>query len=186
MSIKSEALMSMQVKAARVSVLLLAVLGMSAGSAYASTTGTEVVTGTTLGTLAIVGTPASFTTDFAPGETATTTGSLEAVDTNPGFTLSVSDAATGSPGHMIAAGSGCTGSEAHLHNAVSVSATTTATGVTSTAPVSISGALQTVASATAAAPGLTSFTTHFSQVMTAGEAMLTGCVYSMTSTFTLQ
>jgi protocadherin Fat 4 len=175
-----------KMKVVQLCVLALAVSAACSGSAYASTTGTEVVTGTTLGTLALVGTPVAFTAGFAPGQTASATGSLEAIDTNPGFTLSVSDTATGSPGHMVAAGIGCTGSEAHLHNPVSVSATTAASGVTSAGAVSISGALQTVASATAAAPGLTSFTTHFSQVLTAGEAMLTGCVYSMTSTFTLQ
>jgi hypothetical protein len=175
-----------QLKVIQLGVLALAMSAACTSSAYASTTGTEVVTGTTLGTLALVGTPVAFTTGFAPGQTASSTGALEAIDTSPSFTLSVSDAATGSPGHMVAAGVGCTGSEAHLHNPLSVSATTAAGGVTSAGAVSISGALQTVASATAAAPGLTSFTTHFSQVLTAGEAMLTGCVYSLTSTFTLQ
>jgi hypothetical protein len=52
--------------------------------------------------------------------------------------------------------------------------------------VSISGSNQTVASASAQPLAANLLTTNYSQTIPSNEVMLTGCVYSLTSTYTLQ
>ncbi|HEX3693462.1 MAG TPA: hypothetical protein VHU13_08970 [Solirubrobacteraceae bacterium] len=156
-----------------------------AGPAAAAST-TQPLTGTALETIAIVGAPATFTTNFQAGSTATTAGVLTATDTNNSWSLTVSDAATGTPGHMVAATLGCSGSEAKLQNPLSVSVTSPLSGVTSAGAVSISGSPQTVASATSQPLAASILTTNYSQTINSGETLLTGCVYSLTATYTLQ
>jgi hypothetical protein len=161
-------------------------LAVGAGSAEAATT-TQQVSGTSLGVLAIAaGLPAAFTTGFQSGSTATTTGLITVTDTSPSWSLAVQDAATGTPGHMVAAATGCSGSESSLSNPLSVNLTSLLGGVTSTGPTSISGTSQTVASATNQLLAATIFTANYSQTIGAAEVLHTGCVYSLTATYTLQ
>src|SRR5947209_853417 len=127
---------------------VLAVLAFPGGSALAASS-TESVQGTALSTISLsAGTGATFLTNFNPGGTATASGALTAVDTNPSWTLAVKDSATTDPGHMGAGATGCTGSDAFLTNPLKVSVTSPLGGVTSAGSVAISGADQTVASAT--------------------------------------
>jgi hypothetical protein len=159
-------------------------MGATAGSAMAATAG-EIVSGTTLGTLALTGSFATFTTGFEPGGTATATGLLTATDTNGSATLTVGDSGTG-VGHMIkATGSTCTGSDAQLANALTTNVT--GTGFTSAGAKAIPIASSPVTVATAAAPiALDLLLTTYTQVIPGSEVMLTGCVYSLTATYTLQ
>lgn len=164
-------------------VALVACLPASAVAASSN----QVVSGTSLGVLAIAATPAtSFTTGFQAGSTATTSGLLTLTDTNPSWTLSVSNAAASSPGHMAAASLGCSGSEASLQNPLSVSVTSLLGGATSAGPVSISGSSQTVSSATNQLLAANIFTANYSQTIESSETLLAGCPYSLTATYTLQ
>jgi hypothetical protein len=147
----------------------------------------QVVSGTSLGVLAIAATPAtSFTTGFQAGATATTSGLLTLTDTNPSWTLSVSNATASNPGHMAAASVGCSGSEASLQNPLSVNVTSLLGGATSAGPVSISGSPQTVSTATNQLLAANLFTANYSQTIESSETLLAGCVYSLTATYTLQ
>jgi hypothetical protein len=168
--------------------LLVTVFLLAVGSASAeATTATQQVSGTSLGLLSLAAAlPATFTTGFQAGSTATTTGLLTATDTSPSFSLTVQDNATGTPGHMVAAASGCTGSAASLGNPLSVNVSSLLGGVTSAGPISVSGTAQTVASATNQLLAATVFTANYSQTIAASEVLRTGCVYSLTATYTLQ
>lgn len=161
----------------------LVALAICAAPAPAATSG-ELVTGTTLGTLSLVGTSATFTTNFSPGGTATANGALTATNTAASSTLTVGDAGTGA-GHMVKAATGCAGSDAQLTNALSVAVT--GTGFSSAGAKSIPDAASPVTVATASAPfGATVLTTAYSQVLPSAQVMLAGCVYSLTATYTLQ
>ncbi len=165
---------------------VLAGTAIFAGSASAASVG-ENVTGTTLSELSITaGTGALFTTNFSPGNTATATGALTATDTNSSWTLQVQDTAASNAGKMKAAATGCTGSDAALANPLAVDVTSPLGAVTSAGSVSISGTNQTVASATAQPLAANVLTTNYSQTIPSSQVMLTGCVYSLTATYTLQ
>src|SRR5258708_7061392 len=171
---------------ALLAAILVAVMAVLPGAVGAAST-TQLVSGTALGTLAIAsGGPAAFTTGFQARSTPPTTGTLIATDTNPSWSLTVEDTATGSPGHMVAAVAGCSGSEAVLQNPLSVSVTSPLGGVTSAGAVSVSGAPQTVASATNQLLAANIFTTSYSQAIGSGEVLRVGCGYSLTATHTLQ
>lgn len=158
-----------------------------APSVAQATTTTQLVSGSAVGSIALaVGAPAPFVGGFQAGSTATTTGILTVTDTSPHWTLSVEDAATGDPGHLVAGSSGCAGSEANLQNPLSVSVTSLLGGVTSAGAVSISGAPHTVASATNQLLAANVFTTNYSQTIGSSEVLLSGCAYSLTATYTLQ
>jgi hypothetical protein len=58
--------------------------------------------------------------------------------------------------------------------------------VTSAGPVSISGSSQTVASSTSQPLAASLLTANYSQSIGSAETLLTGCVYSLTATYTLQ
>ena len=148
----------------------------------------RLVQGTALALISISnGTGATFATNFTPGGTATASGALIATDTSPSWTLTVKDAATPSPGHMTAAASGCAGSDSSLTNALKVQVTSALPGVTSAGAVSISGTDQTAASASnQLLPASTVLTTNYTQAIPASQVMRTGCVYSLTATYTLQ
>lgn len=168
-----------------VCVTAASVVAMSACAVpvFAATAG-ELVSGTTLGTLALTGSAATFTTNFAPGSTATANGLLTATNTAAASTLTVGDAGTGA-GHMKAAGAGCTGSDALLTNALTTDLT--GTGITSAGVKSIPASTSPVTVATASAPmAAVAITTSYSQVLPSAQVMLTGCVYSLTATYTLQ
>lgn len=162
--------------------------GAVAGPAAAAGTASQVVSGTTLGVMSLVATPAAFTTNFAPGNTAqSTAGTVTATDTNPGWSITVQDLASSNQGKLIAAGTGCTGSTPTLANQATVQLTPlVGTGITIPAAVTINGTAQTVASATAAPLAGMAFTTGYSIVIPSNEVMTSGCVYSMTATYTIQ
>jgi hypothetical protein len=159
-------------------------LALSSASARAAST-TQPVAGTSLGVLAIAsGGPAALT--LQAGSTATATSTLIATDTNPSYALTVQDAATGDPGHMTAATLGCSGSEANLVNPLSVEVTSLLGGAHSAGAVSISGTAKTVSSATNQLLAANVLTTNYSQTVASTETLLTGCVYNLTATYTLQ
>jgi hypothetical protein len=171
------------------SLTLLATISLLAIDACPATaaSATQAVSGTSLGVLAIAATPATtFTTGFQAGSTATTTGLLTVTDTNPSWSLTVNDAATGDPGHMAAGTLGCSGSESSLQNPLSVGVTSLLGGVSSAGPVNISGAPQTVASATNQLLAASILTANYSQTINSSETLRSGCVYSLTATYTLQ
>lgn len=173
----------------RVVAVLFSVAGMGllASPALAITTG-ETVTGTTLSSLSLTaGTGAILNpTQFSPGNTATGTGALTAVDTSPTWHLQVEDTAATNPGKLAAAALGCTGSDANLADPLQVSVSSVLPGVTSDPAVSLSGANQEVASASSQLLAADVFTTNYSQPIPSTEVMLSGCVYSLTATYTLQ
>ena len=167
-------------------VVALAAVAAEAAPALAASSG-ENVSGTTLSELSLTaGTGALFTTNFSPGNTATATGALTATDTNSSWTLQVQDTASSNAGKMKAAATGCTGSSAAIANPLAVNVTSPLGGVTSAGSVSISGTNQTVASASAQPLAANVLTTNYSQTIPSSEVMLTGCVYSLTATYTLQ
>lgn len=170
------------------SSVIATAMALAAGSEPAvAATATQQVSGTALGILAIASvTPATFTTGFQAGSTATATGSLLTTDTSPSWTLSVEDTATGAPGHMVAGATGCSGSASSLQNPLAVTVTSVLGGATSAGAVSISGTNQTVSSATNQLLAASIFTTNYSQTFAADEALRTGCVYGLTATYTLQ
>lgn len=172
----------------RVAAATAAVIGplVASPAIAAAATTTQAVAGKTQSDIAIsIGTPvAGFTTNFQPGGSATTSGTLVATDTSATPTLQVADAtSTTNKGHMQAAAAGCTGSEAVLANALSVTVPSGG-GLTSAGPISISGTNQNVATASAPIAAAT-VTTNYTQNINAGETLLTDCVYNITNTYTL-
>ena len=164
----------------------VAATGLFASSAMAVSAG-EPVTGTTLSALSLTaGTGAVFATNFSPGNTASSTGALTATDTSNTWTLQVKDTASSNAGKMQAAALGCTGSDPVLTNPLQVSVTSPLGGVNSAGTVSLSGTNQTVASATNQLLAANVLTTNYSQVIPNSQVLLTGCVYSLTSTYTIQ
>jgi len=125
-------------------------------------------------------------TNFAPGHTATGTGALTATTLlQPSWTLQAQDTGSGA-GHMVAASTGCAGSDATLANPLQVKVTSGLGSVNSPGTISLSAANQTVASASSQILNADTLTTAYSQVIPANEQMRTGCVYSITVTYTLQ
>ena len=160
--------------------------GLSASPALASSSAGQAVTGTTLSALSLaVGTPAAFATGFSPGGSPTATGTLTAADTSPSWTLTALDSGTGH-GKMVSAGTGCTGSDATLTNPVDINVTSVLPGVTSAGALSLTGSAQTFASASNQLLSAAALTTAYTLTIPSSQVMLTGCVYSLTTTFTLQ
>lgn len=156
----------------------------------------QTVTGTAASSIALsVPTPAAFATSFTPGSTsASTGGTVTAVSTSPSWTLAAKDGAPGATtaGKMDAATPGvgtCANSANELGNALSLGvAPVVANGaITGTAgsPVTLSGSDQTVASASAVTLAATVFNTNFSQTIGAAELLQSGCLYTLTTTYTL-
>lgn len=172
-----------------------AVLAIAPSSASALDTG-QIVSGTTLGTLAIsVDTPAVFTSNFNPDNVsvatpngATATGAVIATSTNPAWTLTANDQGATTPGRMDAAALGCSSSDSSLTDALKVQVAASVLGSHSAGVKTLSGTAQTVASATALLPlplAADVLTTTYTQSIPAIQHMETGCVYSATTTFTL-
>lgn len=175
--------MKQSLRRAPVLAAVVAALAVAAPASAGAATANQLVSGTTGGLLALTGGAAIATgVTLTPGATTMTSGVLSLGITLSRWTLTVQDNATGSRGHMVAAASGCTGGEASLTNPLSVSIGGLL-GVTPGPPVSISGAAQQVASGTAL--GALVLTANYSQAVNADEALLSGCVYSLTSTYTL-
>jgi hypothetical protein len=163
-------------------LMAIAATGVLVSPAMANTT-TDTVTGVVQPSLSIgVSTPASaFGLGFQPGGTANTTGALLITDTNATPALTAQDATSVlNKGHMQPLVA-CPGSAAFLANPLSV--TVTGTSVTST-PISLSGATQTVAAASAPVSAAI-WNTAYQQTIGSGETLAAGCVYTVTTTYTL-
>jgi hypothetical protein len=122
---------------------------------------------------------------FAPGKTATGSGVLTATDTSPSWTLQAEDQGTGA-GKMLAATAGCSGSDPMLANPLALSVSSSLAGVSSAGQNSLGGTNQTIASATNQTLTADQLTVNYTQVIPPSEAMLTGCIYNLTVTYTLQ
>jgi hypothetical protein len=129
--------------------------------------------------------PGAALSPFQLGHTATAAGSLTATDTSGSWTLSAKDLGTGA-GKMVAGAVGCSGSDPTLANSLQVAVTSSLGGVNSAGTVSLGSGDQTVASATSQTLTNDSFTTNYTQVIPSTAKMLTGCVYAITVTYTLQ
>jgi hypothetical protein len=129
--------------------------------------------------------PGSALSPFQVGKTATGTGSLTATDTSGSWTLTAKDQGSGA-GKMVASAAGCSGSDATLANPLAVSVTSGLAGVTSAGTISLSSSDQQVASATNQTLSGETVATNYTQVIPSTEKMLTGCVYTISVTYTLQ
>jgi hypothetical protein len=125
--------------------------------------------------------------NFAPGSTAAGTSTLTATDTDPGgWSLQAQDLGSGS-GTMVASAAGCTGSSATLGDPLQLSISGTLSGVNYASAANLTGTNRTVASATNAPMATpTNFTANYSQPIPASQVLRTGCVYTITVTYTLQ
>jgi hypothetical protein len=166
-------------------VLAVAALAsVSAGTASAATT-TQLVSGTTLSTLALAATPVALNSLFQPGQTATNTvpGTVTVTSTG-GWTLTAADAANN--GHLVSAGgplcSPATGpqSEAQTVNQIHVTTAGTLGGTTGSTGVAVSNLAPTIATGTLA----DTLSQTFTLALGSTESLLTGCVYSTTITYT--
>lgn len=164
-------------------------MGLFTGSAMATctpgtTTGCQLVSGTTAATLSLdVPAPATFGTTLAPNTSPTGTGTLVVTDTNSPWVLQAQDANTGaSAGHMLATGATCTGSDPLLANALGLSVSG---GGGTPASITLGASPLTVESGTTPLAAST-LTTNYTVSIPSSEVMVTGCVYSLTTTYTLQ
>jgi hypothetical protein len=125
--------------------------------------------------------------NFGQGQTATGSGAITVTNgTGSNWTLQAQDEGSGA-GRMTAAPAGCTGSDAMLQNPLQVAISTGATGVSPAGTLTLSGSPQTVATATGQAPlAVASLSAAYTQVIPRSEALLGGCVYGLTVTYTLQ
>jgi len=87
---------------------------------------------------------------------------------------------------MIASAGGCSGSDHKLTNPLQVSVTSPLGGVTSAGAITLGSSNQTVASASNQPLTAAVLTTNYSQTLPGTQVMLTGCVYTITVTYTLQ
>lgn len=122
---------------------------------------------------------------FEPDKTASGMGSLTATDDSPSWTLQAQDQGSGA-GKMVAGATGCAGSEPVLADPLQVSVTSPLSGVTSAGTISLSANNQTVATGSDQPLAAAAFTTQYTQVIASTEVLLTGCVYTVTVTYTLQ
>jgi hypothetical protein len=160
-----------------------ALAGISAGSASAATT-TQLVSGTTLSTLALAATPVVLDSGFSPGQTATNSvaGTVTVTSTG-GWTLTASDGSNN--GHLqSSAGPACTSggvtSESQTVNQLHVTSAGTLGGTTGSSNVAISNLGPTIATGTLA----DTLSQTFSLVLGSTESLLTGCAYTDTITYT--
>lgn len=166
----------------------VAVVAAGAPAAQAADVGLPA-SGTTVGSLGLTAqTPAEFLTNFSPAKTATTSGEIVATSTNPTWTLTAEDNGTGA-GKMVKGAAGCSQSDATLDNPISV---TVSGGPLSPDNSAGKKALTADPQTVASASGLNILplaaallTTSYEQVIPADQVMETGCVYSLTTTFTL-
>lgn len=121
---------------------------------------------------------------FQAGSVATGSGALVATTLLP-WTLTVKDSGTGA-GHMLATGGTCAGSDPQLTSALTVNVTSVAGGFTSAGVTALGATNTTVATGSSALGVATTLTTNYSQALPATQVMRTGCLYSLTATYTLQ
>jgi hypothetical protein len=142
------------------------------------------VLGPGTGTAAALGlsisTPVGSLSPFAPGSTATTSGALTVVSLSP-WTLQVSDqSGSAAPGHLIRSAT-CSQGASSLAQPLQITGTPALGTGTSSGTVSLSATPATIATGPAATSVVT---TDYSQVIGASEAILKGCAYTVTVTYT--
>lgn len=128
--------------------------------------------------------PAATLSPFSTGQTGTGQSSLTATDTSGSWTLQAADQGAGA-GAMVASPTGCTNSAPQLAKPLQVSISTGLSGV-STTTINLSASNQIVASASSVPLTAAVLTTNYTQVIPADQALLTGCVYTISVTYTLQ
>jgi hypothetical protein len=128
--------------------------------------------------------PTASLSPFGVGQTATGSSFLTATDPSGTWTLQAQDQGAGA-GQMVASPTGCTNSSTPLTNPLQVSVSNAPSGV-STSAINLSAANQTVASATSTPLTAATLTTNYTQVIAANQVLLTGCVYTITVTYSLQ
>jgi hypothetical protein len=157
-------------------VLVAAIAAAAAlGGSLTARADTQPVLGTVISTLGISVSGPVVLTNFAPGQTATGTGTVTVVSTGP-WVLRVSDANATNPGYLLRT-SGTTG-ETALQQALDWSAAPAlGTGhngtLSGTATVAASGNLS------------DSVAVSYSQQIGSSEQLATGSVYSLTATWTI-
>jgi hypothetical protein len=151
--------------------------------AASAQTGDQIVTGTTVGTLALgIAAPTAVVAPLQPGTTATGTGVLVVTSTAP-WTLSVQDNVVTNPGHLLrAALAPCSAAgDAFLGSPLGLTAGGLGAGTVSAGAVNLSGAPQSLANGTLS----DTITVNYSQPVGAAERLETGCIYSATATYTV-
>jgi hypothetical protein len=132
--------------------------------------------------LSLTAGPATTIAPLKIGQTASGTGTLTASSLLGGWFLWVKDSAAATSGFMVKSATGCAGSDAQLTNKLTV--TVTGAGTSNGAKTMTTSDVQ-----VAAGGGILSsdtLTTTYSQVIPLTQVMLTGCVYRLTATYTLQ
>jgi hypothetical protein len=173
----------------RLPLVALAVAGALAVSAPAAMADTNIVTGTTVGSLSLsVTTPTTALNNLTAGSTATnlTPAAMTILSTGT-WNLTVRDANFGtsaSPGHLLATTPGtgtCSGSTDALASPLAFTASA-ATGSTITGS---SGSLPSGSTGAAVASGTGSQIANiaYSQSVGTTEQLRTGCIYSVTAEY---
>jgi len=158
----------------KIFVAIVAAAGIVGGSVTARAD-TQPVAGTVASTLGMSVSGPVALTNFAPGQTATGTGSITVVSTGP-WVLRLSDADATNPGHLLRT-SGSSGETALVQALGWSTSPTLGTGhsgtLSGTATVGASGTLS------------DSVSVGYSQVIGSTEPLATGSVYSLTVTWTI-
>jgi hypothetical protein len=127
---------------------------------------------------------------LTPGASSSSAGgTLTAVNTSPSWQISAKDGGTSGDGRMDKDGAvpACATSAPDLANPVSLSVVPAVTNNATTSTTrNLSGTDQVVAQATLVPLAATVFNTNSSQTVGSAEALATGCVYKLTTTYTLQ
>lgn len=131
-----------------------------------------------------VGTPPGSLSPFRPGATATATGTLVISSPLAAWTLQISDGTAGTPvpGHLQRSAL-CSQGVSSLAQPLSITSAALLGTSTSTGPQSLGSAPVTVSSGPATVA--TTVTTNYSQVIGGSEALVQGCAYTVTVTYTL-
>ena len=127
-----------------------------------------------------VSVPSLAMTNFAPGNTATASGSLVVSGVLSPWTLKASDSVNA--GHLVSSGATCAGSETQTVNPLSLSASGLLPTTNSAGTITVGTSPQTVANGSAA----DTVNVSYSLVIDRTEIMRAGCVFSTTVTFTVQ
>jgi hypothetical protein len=148
---------------------------------------TNVVTGTTTGSLSVsVGTPTTVLSNLTAGATATNaTPAAMTILATAGWTLTVRDANFGtstSPGHLFAATPGtgsCSGSEDSLASPLAFTGSAAVGSTVSGSSGTVGSSVATVATGT----GSQVANVAYSQTIGNTEQLRTGCVYTLTNEY---
>jgi hypothetical protein len=155
-------------------VAAVAAAGIVGGSVTARAD-TQPVSGTVVSTLGMSVSGPVVLTNFAPGQTATGSGTVTVLSTGP-WVLRISDANGTNPGHLLRT-SGTSGETALVQPLDWSTSPTLGTGH--------NGALNGTATVAASGTLSDSVAVNYSQVIGSTELLATGSVYSLTATWTI-